>query len=124
EVMFDKTGTLTEGKLSISYVHSFFVAKAKMLAYAAALEHYARHPIAQAIQGYCEKLGVEQLMAEDAQHRLGFGVIGRIGKHQVLVGNERMLQAEGKPLPPYVEALAQQRKRIGETVCFVYLDDR
>jgi len=123
EVMFDKTGTLTEGRLSVSFAHSFFVSKPKMLAYASALEQHAQHPIAQAIRNYSEKVGADQFTMETAQHRIGYGVIGKLGKHTLLVGNDRMLLAEQKPLPPYVQKLAEERKSLGETVCYVYMDD-
>lgn len=124
EIMFDKTGTLTEGKLSVSFVHSFFVAKQKMIAYAAALEQYAQHPIAQAIRSYSEELAVEAHAVEHAEHRLGYGVIGTIGRHRFIVGNDRMLMAEHKLLPPYVQLLAEQRKQQGETLVYIYMDDR
>lgn len=124
EVMFDKTGTLTEGKLSVSYAHSFFVSKLKMLAFASALEQYAQHPIAQAIRSYSDKLSVASVDVEDAQHRIGYGVTGQIYKQRFLVGNDRMLTAEGLSLPPYVQLLAEQRKQLGETVCYVYMDAR
>jgi len=124
EVMFDKTGTLTEGRLSVGFVHSFYYSKQRMIAIAAALEQYAEHPIAQAIRSYGEELNVKLYEVSDAEHKLGHGVVGIIGEHRYMVGNERLLKLEGKVLAPYVSIIAKERFKLGETLCYIYEDDR
>jgi len=124
EVMFDKTGTLTEGRLSVGFVHSFHHSKHKMIALAAALEQYAEHPIAQAIRSYGEALDVRPYDVRDAEHKIGHGVVGFIGERRYVVGNERLLRLEEKELPPYVASIAKERLKLGETLCYLFENDR
>lgn len=124
EIIFDKTGTLTEGKLSVSFVHSFYRSKHRLLSIAASLEQVAEHPIAQAIRSYAEANEIELLAIHDAKHQLGYGVIGTDGKHRYLIGNERLLVREGKVLQPYVTPIVNARLPLGETLTYVYEDDR
>ena len=97
-VVFDKTGTLTEGKPRV--VGTVGMAEEDVLATAAALECYSRHPLAVAIDGEARARGLDVPdPPEDFREAPGRGVSARLGASRVLVGSPRYLQESGVALP-------------------------
>ena len=97
-VVFDKTGTLTEGKPRV--VGTVGTVNEGLLATAAALERYSRHPLAVAIHGEAQTLGLDVPdHPEDFREAPGRGVSARLGASHVLVGSPRYLQENGVALP-------------------------
>ena len=87
-IVFDKTGTLTEGKFEITEIKS--ENKNKLLEIAALAESYSSHPIALAIkEKYTKKL--DQSRIEDLEELAGYGIMAKIDKKAILVGNEKLL---------------------------------
>ena len=87
-IVFDKTGTLTEGKFEITEIKS--ENKNKLLKIAALAESYSSHPIALAIkEKYTKKL--DQSRIEDLEELAGYGIMAKIDKKAILVGNEKLL---------------------------------
>ncbi len=87
-VAFDKTGTLTVGA---PVVVSTTVEAADVAA-VAAVEAASTHPLAGAIVAYAG----EDVPAADAVDTVpGLGVRGRVGGRRVVVGNAKMMAAEG-----------------------------
>lgn len=61
-LLFDKTGTLTEGSLTIAQVQPLSdMDRQELLAYAAALQHYSSHPVANAFSSIPAAVDFEQV---------------------------------------------------------------
>ena len=112
-VAFDKTGTLTEGRpvlermVPASGVGQYAEA-AELLSLAAAMQAGSEHPLAEAVRASSGHAPVTQA-AERFAVVPGRGVSARIGDRSLLLGNRRMMQAEGLPLSG---ALAEEADRV------------
>ncbi|HVB78759.1 MAG TPA: cation-translocating P-type ATPase [Candidatus Binataceae bacterium] len=93
-VVFDKTGTLTRGKPKV-----LGAVPDELLAAAAALERFSRHPLAKAIVEEAEARGLELGEVEDFRETPGRGVAGTLAGERVLAGSPRFLQDQGIALP-------------------------
>ncbi|WP_313305071.1 heavy metal translocating P-type ATPase [Stutzerimonas balearica] len=96
-VVFDKTGTLTEGRLTLTAVHPLGSEDAdRCLALAAALENRSEHPIARAF-------GRAPQPADIVDSVPGLGLEGRVGGHQLRIGQASFVAAlyagEAPPIP-------------------------
>ncbi len=94
-VAFDKTGTLTEGNFVLRRVRTETgVEEKELLSLAAALEKSSTHPIAKAFAG------VEtNYFAEEVCEIAGKGLTAKIEGERVLLGNAKLLEAEGIDFP-------------------------
>lgn len=92
-IVFDKTGTLTEGKPQVVAVKTFNgIDEALALRLAAALEQGSSHPLAHAI---LEKAGDDKLPQVNGFRTLrGLGVSGEAEGHQLLLGNQALLNEQ------------------------------
>ena len=93
-VAFDKTGTLTSGRFGVVAVHAHGgVDKELLLSYAAHAEAYSNHPIAlSVVDSYSGVLDRDKI--ENVEEIAGKGVSATIDKHQVLVGNDKLMESE------------------------------
>lgn len=90
-VVMDKTGTLTKGVFEVQEVVTESLDKNKLLELVAVLESNSTHPIAEAIVKYANiKNG--KLKATEVEEISGHGMKARVGKHEVLAGNLRLLE--------------------------------
>jgi Cd2+/Zn2+-exporting ATPase len=97
-MVFDKTGTLTLGKLKLSEIHTFNGHDGKQaLLYAAALEQYSNHPVAEAIVNKALEDGLEfrELEVKEVREIPGKGILGLVNGTQVIVGNKELLKEYG-----------------------------
>lgn len=87
-VVFDKTGTLTEGNMTISDVHSLTdLCDNKLLRFAAALEAYSKHPLANAFKS----VRVFPRASNVCQH-LGSGITGTIDNMEFGIGHQAFME--------------------------------
>jgi P-type Cu+ transporter len=117
-LVVDKTGTVTEGKPSLRGVEAVEGFKGdEVLGLAAALEAGSEHPLAEAIlRGAEDKAqGFEAITSQ--------GVKGRVGNHDALLGNARLMKISGVDVAPLVDA-AETRRKDGETVMFLSADGK
>jgi len=92
-VAFDKTGTLTEGRpVLVSQAVLQGNDGQTTLASALALAARSDHPVSQALAGGLEGNAAS---VDDFQALAGRGVSGRIGGHEWLLGNRRLMQERG-----------------------------
>lgn len=94
--LVDKTGTLTEGRPRVTAVRALGErSEAELLALAASLEVGSEHPLGRALvaQARAEKLPLAP--AEGFSATPGRGVSGRVGAHEVHVGNAAHLRHAG-----------------------------
>lgn len=92
-VIFDKTGTLTLGTPSVHDISAIARADEEALKYAAALEQYSKHPLAQTIlkKANEQNLNYKDLEVKDITEFPGKGVMGTVNNVNVVVGNMELM---------------------------------
>ena len=116
-VVFDKTGTLTLGQPDVvEMVTASGVNETQLLATAAAVEKFSEHPLALAVLKRAGSTPTE--VASGFENIDGQGARATIGADAVLLGNRKLMQAEGVAL----DELAAEATRLasgGRTVVYV-----
>ncbi len=98
--IFDKTGTLTYGRPTLTEVDcSPQFQENDVVRFAASLERYSKHPLAQAILDYAAKNNVQAESASEIQEQPGRGLRGTIGGRKVLLTGRDRLGEEVRELP-------------------------
>jgi len=98
--IFDKTGTLTYGRPTLTDVECSPQFQQKdVVRFAASLERYSKHPLAQAILDYAAKNNVQAESASEIQEQPGRGLRGTIGGRKVLLTGRDRLGEEVRELP-------------------------
>ncbi len=123
-VAFDKTGTLTTGKLSLTDALPNGISRADLLSLVASAEVRSEHPIALAILAAAK---AEAIPIHEPQHFEaipGQGVRAMLDSAQVLVGTERLMNAEGLSLPPEISAQRDQLESEGKSALIVHHRER
>lgn len=123
-VVLDKTGTLTTGTPEVTdVVVAPGVDEAEALALAAAVERESEHPLARAVVRHAEEAGATLLRATGFRSVAGHGAAAGVDGHRVVVGNRRLMAAEGVD----VGDLAADRERLadaGRTAVLLAVDGR
>ena len=98
-VVFDKTGTLTLGRQAVHEVRRVDLTKAEdeAITYAAALDQYSNHPIAQAIVRKAMERGVDlsKVKVTDVVEVPGKGIVGLVNDKHVAIGNWEFMRELG-----------------------------
>ena len=97
-LVFDKTGTLTRGTPRVVAVHAAASGgdgETRLLALAAAVEAASEHPLARAVVDEARRRDIPLARATGVEARAGMGIAGDVGGEPVVVGNARLLRAEG-----------------------------
>ncbi|MCW4025481.1 MAG: cation-translocating P-type ATPase [Candidatus Bathyarchaeota archaeon] len=98
QVVFDKTGTLTMGRPSVHKVRLVQQKEEKeAIAYAAALEQFSNHPVAQAIVRRAEERGIDlsKIKVTDVTEISGKGIVGNVNGNFVAVGTLELMKDFG-----------------------------
>ena len=98
-VAFDKTGTLTTGKFSVTETNPEGIDRDEMLRLMAAAESESSHPLAKAIVGYVQGLGLEIPPVSSMQEIAGKGTKAKIDGKTVLAGNLKLMKDSGISFP-------------------------
>ena len=108
-VVMDKTGTLTKGIFKVTEVNTennikindfqnnkIELTKPLLLKYAAHIEKFSNHPIAQSIVAEYENSvsKVDENVVKDFEEISGFGIKVNINNHQFLAGNSKLMNLE------------------------------
>jgi Cu+-exporting ATPase len=140
----DKTGTLTQGKPELmSVIAVGGETEERIVRLVASLERGSEHPLAAAVVQAAESNRFSLMPVEEFRSITGRGVIGRVGCHEVAVGNEALLQELNldlsqtvipteEPVPqvhvPLLDvnlgAQADALRKDGQTVVFAVVDGR
>ncbi len=125
-VVFDKTGTLTtaERRFSGAYLShlSPLTTTDELLAIAAGVEQYAKHPIAHAIVQEASRRGIELADIRDFRQIPGQGLAGTLEAQTIVIGGPIILTSRNMTL--YVGDLVKcdASNHAGRTVLFVIRD--
>ena len=93
-MVFDKTGTLTEGVFEVQNVESIGISKEELLKIAAYAEYYSNHLISKSIKkAYNKEIDEKEII--DSKEISGKGIEAKIGKKNVLAGNEKLMNEKG-----------------------------
>jgi heavy metal translocating P-type ATPase len=117
--IYDKTGTLTYGQAALveQDIADGFTAP-EVLARAASLERYSKHPLAQAIQRAAQTEHVRLLEVSEIQEKPGQGLQGLLGTQRIqILGRKQLLSLQSlqeAKMPPLSGGLE----------CFVIIDGR
>jgi heavy metal translocating P-type ATPase len=94
-VIFDKTGTLTLGRPTLTgVVPCAGFDSDEVLAMAASLEQYSRHPLAPAVIDAADRAQVTRHAVAEMSERAGQGLTGRVGDRRVEITSRRRISAE------------------------------
>jgi Zn2+/Cd2+-exporting ATPase len=96
-IVFDKTGTLTLGTPVVNDVDSVEKSDQRALKYAAALEQFSNHPLAQTIVRKAKErnLDYSDLKVEEVEEVPGKGMAGYVDGVHVVVGNMELMKQHG-----------------------------
>ena len=123
-IVLDKTGTITKGEPALTDVVVVGdIGENDLLAWTAALEKGSEHPLGEAIVRGADDRGVILPETSDFAAIPGHGVSGRVGDHQLLLGNVKLLRDRGvdaDALIPEWERLAAD----GKTPMYVAVDGK
>lgn len=92
-IVFDKTGTLTNGVFEVTEVLSDTYSREELLMYAARVERFSTHPIAESIVTAWKTQSAEKTesTAAEVEEISGHGVRGFVDGREVLVGNHKLM---------------------------------
>ncbi|MBT8495177.1 MAG: heavy metal translocating P-type ATPase, partial [Deltaproteobacteria bacterium] len=95
-LVVDKTGTLTLGKPTLELVEPVEASNQdSLLSLVASLEQGSEHPLADAIVKGAREHDCELIAADGFESITGIGVRGRVGEHDVALGNAALLAEAG-----------------------------
>ncbi len=93
-IVFDKTGTLTEGKFRVISVLPQKISQKMLLRYAAAIEHFSKHPIATAIKT-AGNIKISSEEVQNVEDLPGLGLKAEYKGKQLAAGNIKLMNKLG-----------------------------
>ena len=108
-IVMDKTGTLTKGVFKVTEINvennvkindfennKTDLTQSLLLKYAAHIEKFSNHPIAQSIVSEYENsiAKTDESIVKDFEEISGFGIKANINNHQILAGNSKLMNLE------------------------------
>lgn len=90
-IVFDKTGTLTKGVFEVQKINAVGITEEELLKIVAYSENYSNHPISLSVKkAYGKEIDEKQI--EKTEELSGLGIISKIGKQEILIGNEKLMK--------------------------------
>jgi len=121
-LVVDKTGTLTEGKPKVTAIHPLGqYGEAEILFAAASLERASEHPLARAVVAAAAERKIDLEEPADFDSPVGKGVVGRVGKRRLALGNVKLLADLGIDAAG-AEVEADKLRTEGATVIHLAVD--
>lgn len=121
-VVFDKTGTLTMGVLEVSAMKDYSNASEQVLSLAASVEKASDHPLAQAVIRYAGDVTSYEACAVETVK--GCGVKAVVNDHDVLVGNQRLMEQDGIELPEQIKQDLSDVQNTGASIVLISIDKK
>jgi Cu+-exporting ATPase len=138
-VVFDKTGTLTKGKFAVTDIApadigfpsppfpkggSVGIIRNTILSLAASVEQASEHPIGLAIVNKAkeDKAKLSQVVNFKAIEGKGLG--GKVGKHQVLIGTQALMEEQKVVRCATLDELVAKMRAEGKTIAYVAVEGK
>lgn len=119
-IAFDKTGTLTVGRPQVINIKGYDISQDELIKVAASGEMYSEHPLAKAILEETKNRGITNLITpEDTEIITGQGLVAKIADKDILIGNRKLLQANGITIEESVEEYIQREEAQAQTAVLV-----
>jgi heavy metal translocating P-type ATPase len=116
---FDKTGTLTYGRPSLTDIFCRpGLNEMEILGYAASLEQYSRHPLAQAVLNAAKKREISLSVPNGVSERPGEGLSGEVAGRQIHITGRTQALARGLVSAADLPAVTSGLE------CLVFVDGR
>jgi Cu2+-exporting ATPase len=122
-VVMDKTGTLSKGEPEVTDILADGMAEDELLALAASVERESEHPLAEAVVRRATEHRVLAPTASALRNAPGHGAAAEVNGRRVLVGNRRLMDAEGV-VPGGLGDRQDELAAAGRTAVFVAVDGR
>ncbi|PIQ96116.1 MAG: heavy metal translocating P-type ATPase, partial [Nitrospinae bacterium CG11_big_fil_rev_8_21_14_0_20_56_8] len=125
-ILFDKTGTLTHGKPEVTDVilePDASLSLEQFLVFAASLEKQSEHPLAEAVLQEVERRSLKPIKVEHFIAIPGYGIEGRLGGQNVLLGNAKLMKERGVDLSRMEDRLDHMARQ-GKTLMILAAGDR
>ena len=122
-VVLDKTGTITEGSPVVKGVNVLNGDREEILSISSGLEFESTHPIASAIHHECDKSDYSRLKIDDIETQPGLGLSGKLGSHQVRIGNVDLMRSSGIDISDKLDEKLATRAENGITIVLVAKED-
>jgi len=123
-LVFDKTGTLTEGHPALDQIIAFDNQIDQLLQLAASAQQGSEHPLARALLRHATEQEIELLPVANFSALPGRGLEARVGEHQLLIGNRRLMLEHGvdpSVFPEQANAQSQTMMWVAEKQDAVHL---
>ena len=115
-LLVDKTGTLTLGEPWVTDVIPLNrITRGELLMLAAGIEHFSEHPLASAILRTAQQEGVRVKEPSRFDVIPGKGVLAQVDGAEYALGNPRLLEQRGIPLPTEVRERLAALESEGKT---------
>lgn len=104
---------------------SIYEAESALLRLVVSTEMHNHHPLAQAIKQEASRRNIEAIAHTSCEYTLGMGMKAIIHEHEILVGNQKLMQSEGIEIDSCDKNLNDSLnylKKRGYTVLFVAQD--
>ncbi len=123
-LVFDKTGTLTYGNLVMEGLEPLNnISVDTLVPLIGAAEKYSEHPVGKATFQWASAQTKTIPDPDVFEIRAGSGVKARIGKDEIIIGNERAFAAFALPIETKtLTALKKAREEYGQTVFLIILN--
>ena len=120
-IAFDKTGTISTGRPAVTDVipHGA-TTREQLLSLTAAVEARSEHPIARAVAKRAKDDGLNLDEPRDFESIPGQGVRGTLNGNTILVGTDRLMEAENLTIPADLVAERTRLESEGKTVLLAY----
>ena len=123
-LVLDKTGTITKGQPEVvKIITTTHFNELTILQYAASIEQFSEHPLAQAIIDYAKKQSMNLLSAANFNAITGQGVFANIDGKKVLLGNERLMIENHVNIDTLLEQ-SNKLASLGQTPMFIAIDNQ
>ena len=90
----------------------------------ASVENASEHPLAKAIVQSARKKKIRLTKPEEFKALPGMGLIAKFDKKKIVIGNARLMSAEGLTLPQKLQKQAEAWKIAGLVVVYAGLDGK
>ncbi|NLB89087.1 MAG: cadmium-translocating P-type ATPase, partial [Syntrophomonadaceae bacterium] len=123
-IAFDKTGTLTEGKPKVTNIKPYGIREEELLQLAASAEKYSEHPLARAIIEKANLIpDLTLIEPEESEIIAGQGIKAKLGDRTIIIGNRKLLFANGLEIPSSIEDYIRKEETEGQTAVIVAESD-